>query len=122
MYGFCSGNLPYRILYSLSRTSCSECSLRAALRVFDHGLVMVCQPSFGLNKIILSLQVADGIYEELDAQDEKLNLGITLTPAMSSDLITSYSSISLPVTSSSSSKSKQEDSTSAENVEVRFDF
>jgi hypothetical protein len=72
--------------------------------------------------IILSVQVADGIYEELDSHDEKLNLGITLTPAMPSDLITSYSSISLPVTSSSSKLIKQEDSTSEENVEVRFEF
>jgi hypothetical protein len=68
------------------------------------------------------LQVADGIYEELDSRDEKLNLGITLTPAIPSDLITSYTSISLPVTSSSSSKLKHEDSASEENVEVRIDF
>lgn len=64
------------------------------------------------------IEVADGIYEELDTHDEKLNLGITLTPAMPSDLITSYSTISLPVTSSSSKLIKQEDSTSEENVEV----
>jgi hypothetical protein len=74
-----------------------------------------------ITRVILSLQVADGIYEELDSHDEKLNLGITLTQAMPSDLITSYSSISLPVTSSSS-KLKQDDSTSEENVEVGFDF
>jgi hypothetical protein len=67
------------------------------------------------------LQVADGIYEELDSRDEKLNLGITLTPAIPSDLITSYTSISLPVTSSSS-KLKHEESASEENVEVRIDF
>lgn len=67
------------------------------------------------------MQVADGIYEELDSHDEKLNLGITLTPAMPSDLIASYSTISLPVTSSSSKLMKQEDSTSEENVEVGFE-
>jgi hypothetical protein len=72
--------------------------------------------------IISSLQVADGIYEELDSHDEKLNLGITLTPAMPSDLITSYGSISLPVTSSSSKLIKQEGSTSEENVEVSWNF
>ena len=66
------------------------------------------------------MQVADGIYEELDSHDEKLNLGITLTPAMPSDLIASYSTIPLPVTSSSSKLIKHEDSTSEENVEVGF--
>jgi hypothetical protein len=70
----------------------------------------------------LSVQVADGIYEELDSHDEKLNLGITLTPAMPNDLIASYSTISLPVTSSSSKLIKQEDSTSEENVEVGFEL
>jgi hypothetical protein len=69
-----------------------------------------------------SLQVADGIYEELDSHDEKLNLGITLTPAIPSDLITSYSSISLPVTSSSSKLIKQEESASEENIEVSWNF
>jgi hypothetical protein len=68
------------------------------------------------------VQVADGIYEELDSHDEKLNLGITLTPAMPSDLIASYSTISLPVTSSSSKLIKQEDITSEENVEVGFEL
>jgi hypothetical protein len=67
----------------------------------------------------LSVQVTDRIYEELDSHDEKLNLGITLTPAMPSDLIPSYSStISVPVTSSSSKLIKREESTSEENVEV----
>lgn len=70
----------------------------------------------------LSVQVADGIYEELDSHDEKLNLGITLTPAMPSDLIASYSTISLPVTSSTSKLIKQEDSTSEGNVEVGFEL
>jgi hypothetical protein len=70
----------------------------------------------------LSVQVTDGIYEELDSHDEKLNLGITLTPAMPSDLIASYSTISLPVTSSSSKLIKQEDGTSEENVEVGFEL
>lgn len=70
----------------------------------------------------LSVQVADGIYEELDSHDEKLNLGITLTPAMPSDLIASYSTIPLPVTSSSSKLIKHEDSTSEENVEVGFEL
>jgi hypothetical protein len=68
------------------------------------------------------LQVADGIYEELDSCDEKLNLGITLTPAMPSDLITPSGSISLPVTSSSSKLMKREDSTSEEYVEVRYEL
>lgn len=63
-------------------------------------------------------QVADGIYEELDSRDEKLNLGITLISAVPSDLITPSASMSLPVTSTSSKLIKQEDSTSEEYIEV----
>ncbi|XP_069680360.1 uncharacterized protein [Periplaneta americana] len=64
------------------------------------------------------IEVADGIYEELDSRDEKLNLGITLISAVPSDLITPSASISLPVTSTSSKLIKQEDSTSEEYIEV----
>ncbi|KAJ9583811.1 hypothetical protein L9F63_021843 [Diploptera punctata] len=62
------------------------------------------------------IEVADGIYEELDANDEKLNLGITLTPAMPSDLITASGSISLPL--SSPKLMKQEENTTKEYIEV----
>ena len=62
-------------------------------------------------------QVAEDIYEEIDP-DEKLNLGITLTPAMPSDLLTATGSISLPITSPK--LIKQEENTTDDYVEVRF--
>ncbi|PSN38839.1 hypothetical protein C0J52_12604 [Blattella germanica] len=61
------------------------------------------------------IEVAEDIYEEIDP-DEKLNLGITLTPAMPSDLLTATGSISLPITSPK--LIKQEENTTDDYVEV----